>query len=636
MFFIEFRGLRMLNKFDYFYKEVNGGIKITAVNDKGTDTIYIPKEIDGVPVTSVYFDERSEYQGIKVLSISADLESLYLHSKTFSKLEKIVFEKDFDGSAEFVRDLLSLWAVKNIKMKATIPEVVFKGTPNKFVVKQHLLLSNDEKKLIVALTRDSFIVPNSVNTICTKAILPTYKKTSIITYHSGITTIEDNPFGLDEFHSSVMEYAIVQMNQVPLKIKNIGSGLIIFSNDYHSGTKVKADGAHFFFDGSKLIIRTSAENITDEALKEIANIKNVSEVIIESKNSPFEIKDSLLLYKKNTLVCAIRKPNNKNPVYIPDYVKKTYVIGVKPENKSDDELKQESKGFVSNKIELACLSEFVQNKSVVERVPGYANRFRVIQPAKRIAPLNELFKLKNPVVIDKLILKESDFPLPKGRKKYGFVLDDCCKYVKEIVLPEGLTSFDIEPNIDGTSYSLERITFPSTISVGNILPKLNQFKKLMIVSIKPSKMIQVKFGALNFIVANLKRKSYNSLFYTYSYSDIDSRYESPFSSGSYGGITYISLFKQEKLLHHENGYYYLVENEDGKFYRLLKTDFVDTFDVPKEINGIKVRYLDKNCLSNVKKDPFADLKVKYSKDWDLELEGLRAYAHINGLEFLDE
>ena len=618
----------MLNKFDYFYQEVNGGIKISAVNDKGTDTIYIPKEIDGKPVTSVYFDERSEYQGIKVLSISADLESLYLHSKTFSKLEKIVFEKDFDGSAEFVRDLVSLWAVKNIKMKATIPEVVFKGTPSRFVVKQHLLLSKDEKKLIVALTRDSFDIPKSVNTICTKAILPTYKKTSIIAYHSGVTTLENNPFGLDRFHSSMMEYAVVQMNLVPLKTKNIGSGLIIDTSDYHVVNRVKTDGAHFVYDGSKLIIRTSAQNITDEALQEIANLRNVSEAVIENKDSPFEIKNWLLFYKKDTLVRAIRKPNNKNPIYIPDYVKKSFIAGVKPENKSDDELKEESKGFESNKVEyVPSTADMFNSKEFAWKGPDIK------------VPLSNMFRLKNPVVMDKLEVKLSDLKIPATRKKepdYGFAIDNSCKYIKELILPEGLNDFAIAKNLDGTSFALQKIVFPSTVTVANILPKLNQFKNLMLVVIKPSKMIQVKFGSLHFIVANLKKKRYGGLFYTYSYSGIDPEHESPFSSGSYGGITYVSQFKQEKLLHYGNGYYYLIENEEGKFYRFLKTDFVETFEVPKEINGIKVRYIDRCCLSNVRKDPFENLVVKYSEDWDFELKGLAAYVHTNKLEYLDE
>ena len=618
----------MLNKFDYFYQEVNGGIKISAVNDKDTDTIYIPKAIDGKPVTSVYFDESSEYQGIKVLSISADLESLYLHSKTFSKLEKIVFEKDFDGTAEFVRDLISLWAVKNIKMKATIPEVVFKGTPSKFVVKQHLLLSKDEKKLIVALTRESFAVPKSVNTICTKAILPTYKKTSVITYHSGVTTFENNPFGLDRLHSSTVEYAVVQMNLVPLKTKSIGSGLIIDTSDYHVGSRVNTDGAYFVYDGSKLIIRTSAQNITDEALQEIANLSNVSEAVIENKDSPFEIKNWLLFYKKDTLVRAIRKPNNKNPIYIPDYVKKSFIVGVKPENKSDDELKEGSKEFESNKVEyVSSTADMFNSKEFAWKGPDIK------------VPLSNMFRLKNPVVMDKLEVKLSDLKIPTTRKKepdYGFAIDNSCKYIKELVLPEGLNDFAIAKDIDGTSFALQKIVFPSTVTIANILPKLNQFKNLILVVIKPSKMIQVKFGSLHFIVANLKKKKYNGLFYTYSYSGIDPEHESPFSSGSYGGITYISQFKPEKLLHHENGYYYLVEDEEGKSYRLLKTDFIETFEIPKEVNGIKVKYCDRCCLSNVKNDPLKDCIYIDKQYPSFKLEGLSAYVYKDEIKYMDE
>ena len=627
--FKELRGLDMINKSDYFYQESGNGLKIIAVNDRDTDTIYIPKSIDGKPVTSVLFDERSEYQGIKVLSISADLESLYLHNRTFSKLEKIVFEKDFDGTAEFVRDLVWLWAVKNVKAKTTIPEIVFKGTPSKFIVKQHFLLSKDEKKLIVALTRESFAVPKSVNTVCTKSVLPTYKKTSVISYHSGVTTIENNPFGLDRGHMSMIEFAAPQMNYVPLKTKNIGSGLIIDKNDYHVGRTIKTDTAHFVYEGSKLTIRTAAQNITDEALQEITNLRTVTEAVIENKDSPFEVKNGLLIYKKDTAVRAVRNPNNKNPIYLPDYIKRSFIAGVKPENKSEEEIKEESKGFENNKVEyVPCSADMFHSKEFAWKGPDIK------------VPLSNMFRLKSPVVMDKLEVKLSDLKIPPTRKKepdYGFAIDNSCKYIKELVLPEGINDFAIAKNLDATSFALQKIVFPSTVIVANILPKLNQFKNLMLVVIKPEKKIQVKFGGLHYILANVKKKKYDSLFYTYSYSEIsDPEHESPYSSGSYGGITYISQFKQEKLLHHGNGYYYLVEDEEGRFYRLLKTDFVETFEFPKEVNGIKVKYCDRCCLSNVKNDPLKNCVYVDKHYSDFKLEGLPAYVYKGEIKYMDE
>ena len=245
-------------------------------------------------------------------------------------------------------------------------------------------------------------------------------------------------------------------------------------------------------------------------------------------------------------------------------------------------------------------------------------------------------RLKNPIKLDKLEIKLKDLPAPNTRKKvpdYGFVLSNECKNIKEIILPEGLTSFEIASNVKGSEFDLEKISFPSTLSVTNILPDLRQFTKLMLVLIKPAKKIQVKFGGCHFIVGNVKKKMKDSLFYTYSGGY---EYGSPYSSGTYGGITYVSLFKQDKLLHYNNGYYYLVENEQGKFYRFLKTDFVDTFDIPKEINGIRVKYIDKSCLSNVKKDPLEKVTAKYGGGWDIELQGLAAYIRINDLEYLDE
>ena len=579
----------MINKCNYDYLEVGDGIQIIGFNDENTDTMYIPKEIDGETVNVVSFDERSEYQNIKVLSISADLKTFYLHSCTFFNLEKIIFEEDFDGTAEFVRNLVWLWAFKNIKKKMTIPEIIFKGKPTKFIVNQGILLSNDGKKMIAALTRESFMIPKSVNTICTNSIIPTFKKTSVIMFHSGITTIENDPFWYGEKYINSSHYLNPQKNYIPLNVENIGSGLIL-KMDYSAGSKTKNDKAHFVYNGERLIIRTGAQNITEEGLLEIVNLSTVTEVVIENENSCFSVENGLLFYKNDTLVRAIRKRNNNNTIYIPEHVKKSYIDGVRAENKTESILQEESDEFISNNVEFVTAVAGMFNCKDYPKTPDIK------------VPLTNMFRLKNPVAIEKLEVQLSDLKIPPTRKAipdYGFAIDESCRYIKELILPEGLTDFAIAKNLDGTSFSLRKIVFPSTISLPNILPKLNQFKNLMLVVIKPDKKIQVKFGGLHYIVANVKKKKFDGLFYTYSYSGIYPE-ENPYSRGSYGGITYVSHFKEENLLYYGNGYYYLGEDEKGKFYTLLKTDFVDTFEIPGEINGIEVREMADCCLSNVK------------------------------------
>ena len=622
----------MINKCNYDYLEVGDGIQIIGFNDETTDTLYIPKEIDGETVNVVSFDERSEYQNIKVLSISADLKTFYLHSCTFFNLEKIIFEEDFDGTAEFVRNLVWLWAFKNIKKKMTIPEILFKGKPTKFIVNQGILLSNDGKKMIAALTRESFMIPKSVNTICTNSIIPTFKKTSVIMFHSGITTIENDPFWYGEKYINSSHYLNPQKNYIPLNVENIGSGLIL-KMDYSAGSKTKNDKAHFVYNGERLIIRTGAQNITEEGLLEIVNLWTVTEVVIENENSCFSVENGLLFYKNDTLVRAIRKRNNNNTIYIPEHVKKSYIDGVRAENKTESILQEESDEFISNNVEFVTAVAGMFNCKDYPKTPDIK------------VPLTNMFRLKNPVAIEKLEVQLSDLKIPPTRKAipdYGFAIDESCRYIKELILPEGLTDFAIAKNLDGTSFALRKIVFPSTISLPNILPKLNQFKNLMLVVIKPDKKIQVKFGGLHYIVANVKKKKFDGLFYTYSYSGIYPE-ENPYSRGSYGGITYVSHFKEENLLYYGNGYYYLGEDEKGKFYTLLKTDFVDTFVIPGEINGIEVREMADCCLSNVKnvndecypKNNSETLEEKYDLNEDSETEEYVDEEYVDE-EFIDD
>lgn len=247
------------------------------------------------------------------------------------------------------------------------------------------------------------------------------------------------------------------------------------------------------------------------------------------------------------------------------------------------------------------------------------------------------FRLKEALSIDRLEFSIKDLPSKPSRKKipdYGFVLTKECKNIKEIVIPEGITGFEIAQDVDFDTFLMKSISFPSSLSVTNILPRLNAFKNLMLVLIKPAKKIQTKFSKSHFIVANVKKKMKDSLFYTYSYAEGRGEYDSPFCYGTYGGITYVSHFKKENLLHHEKGYYYLVENEQGKAYRLLKTDFVDTFKLPTEINGIPVKYLDRNCFSNCKNDPAEKEVVILGQDW--EIDGIFAYAKKRNLELIEE
>lgn len=575
------------------YEYIRNGTVITIydINTNDTDTVHIPKIIDGYPVKTVdfshprswkkYGDNHPEFKHVKTLIISANLETFYIHTRTFYNLEKIIFEKDFDGDAETVKKIIRMWAFKNKASSSRLPSITFMGN-TKFIYQDNLLISED--KLLLAVTRESFTIPNNVSVIGTESILPTFKKTSIINYHQNITTIEDNPFGLNSLITKQAENFIPHINSIPATIKNIGSNLMVDSG-WH--VKAKAEHAPFVINGSKLIIRTQAENVSEEALKELSKLQ-LSEVIIENENSPFEIKNRFLIYKENTLVCPIRKVGSKAPIYIPEYVTKSFIEGIRPEYKNESELSNESEQFKSNEVEFISLKE---KKAF----------YRTVDEIK--IPFTNVFVLKNVVAKDKIEISLKDLKIPPTRKKepdYGILIDNSFKYVKELIIPEGVMHLNFDKMIDGTSFALSKLVLPSTLSLTNLLPKLNQFKKLMLVVIKPTKKIQVKFNYVHFIIANLKKKQERDLFYSYSYSNTPfPEYESPYSNVTFG-YSYISQFKENRLIHYKNGYYYLREEDNVKTYTLIKTDFVDSFEIEKEIDGIKVAYISDNCLDNVK------------------------------------
>lgn len=264
-----------------------------------------------------------------------------------------------------------------------------------------------------------------------------------------------------------------------------------------------------------------------------------------------------------------------------------------------------------------------------EEAKNKENKQQGIQYLKTVGSSLNCYRLEEKLNIDKLEVNVKDMPQTTSRKKvpdYGFVLTKECEDIKEMVLGEGLTTFDISDNVDFNKFKLERITFPSTISLTNILLRLNLFKKLMFVFIKPSKRIQVKFSNLHYIIANLKKKQSADLFFTYN------------GDCTYGGITYISHFKEEKLEHFQDGYYYLVEGDEGEGYCLFKTDFVDDFKMVKEIKGKPVKYVSHYAFSNCKKHPAMKYTFKsmdYYLNKEVELIDVYDFASANGLSVFD-
>ena len=70
--------------------------------------------------------------------------------------------------------------------------------------------------------------------------------------------------------------------------------------------------------------------------------------------------------------------------------------------------------------------------------------------------------------------------------------------------------------------------------------------------------------------------------------------------------------------------------------QLEKNHVVETFEFPKEVKGIKVKYCDRCCLSNVKNDPLKNCVYVDKHYSDFKLEGLSAYVYKGEIKYMDE
>lgn len=579
----------------------------------------IPDEIDGKPVTAFYPIDEAPRSNITSVIVGNNLKTFYVHTVQFSKIDSVTFKNGYKNGPECVRNIVSMIVEKNMKSRMTLPLLKLENY-TEGVFQNDLLLSKDKKKLVLAYTRESFSVPSGVEVIGTRSILKTFKKTSVVTYPKTVTTFEDYPFVCksDEFYA---------FNSIPSSVTNIGAGIICSSVNGKFATendKDKSPIVKYSKNGKTILyLNGNIKTVTQTGLQEISRM-TYDNTVISKENGAFSILNDLIIYNKDTFVGSVNVPM-ANLIVVPKEITKTVFkphFGYRKfksivyECEND---KQEIKDTKPKKAEEKSKASFIC-----------------------VDALNNIHALSS-FDGDVLKLTPKDFPY-KGRSKtphYGFILNSACNNLRELIIPEGFDYFEIG-NIDPKECKLEVLGLPSTISVTNLLPKLNRFKNLILVMIAPSKKVQVKFKYTHYIVANCKKKKKNSLFYTYSYADCNSEFDSPYCAGTDAGITYISGFKRDKFVKLNGGYYYLIEVDGEKAYRLLKTDFVEEFDYPDEINGIPVKYFDPNWDSNaqhVKRKPEDEYMNKYGScfndqsKWTNEMFAMRIEI---GKKFIDE
>lgn len=566
----------MNGKIGYEYKQGDGGIIITGLKEIGSD-IFIPHDWDGQKVVGFKLASDQPLPTTS-LTIDAELTEYYTHSKQLPKLAKITFGPHSGGKIELIRKVIDNWIYKNRNCKATLPELIIEAKPIDYIVKNQVFyLSPDGKTLLLAYTRESIDIPYGITTIGSHAIVSTYKKTSTIKYPKSVIKLEDNAIDM-----SMEDY--YAYNGLPSSVKEIGRGLLLCSS--FSPKICETANIPFKYEYPNLYINGTYETVSDEALKELSRYQP-SFIYVDPNSKCFEFKDGLLIYKKDTAVCAVKKKKN-DIVIVPSYIKTSFLNGTR--------------------------SSVFGNRSVVEQSKETAKE-KSDKP--EFAPIgNGCYRLSNEINLEKLVIKPDMMPMPKSRKKVpdcGFALTDECKDLKELELSEGVTSLELSAGVDLSSFKIEILILPSTVTVSRVLPELRRMKSLMLLVIKPIKKIQQKYNdpGYHFIIANAKKKMSSSLFYSYSSYNADWQGDSMYASGPNGGLSYISHFKREKYLHYQSGHYYLVEDEDGsKHYWLVKTDFVDNFVVPSSINGIDVKYQDRFAFSNCK---------SYSSSKSLEL-----------------
>lgn len=543
--------------FNYGIFNIDGKKVIKLENVFTTNPcLIIPDEIKNIPVISIKLDDSMDKEGLVSIKMGNNVQEIISFTKHVKNLITIELKKDFKNF-----DLLPTLNQLGTQYSKLFTKISIDPN-NPYLTETNGCITSKDKKIVYLIySNGNVTLPKEAEVLESHSIPKIFSADTVITWPTNLKEVKDFAFDC----SPSVFYT---RNRFPLTLEKIGNQCIPEGKEYSDNVAYIEHDTLYISDKVNSISNRALGGIYCRYFKPNNNFLNNSKLIVSKDGKT--LYRALFSKKDNALKIPESIENLKPGCFENNFIKKKVL-------------------FVSDRKLIGKIKESYPDITVIEKSKESESENYIdstsIEKDRQTVPkylLNRTsLKLAEEIYCDKL---EIDINAFKETKTKTFVINNECRNIKELIIPEGVTNIELDPECFDNRFKLEILNIPSTCKFNLLLNELANMQNLMLVIINPKAKPKWDFHKLPYILAcngDFKmKKCYDPNIYAsyYGYGSLNQEI-------IFNEITYINKFDRNKLVITDDAYYY---QSRKKGFTLMKIRPIDNYVLPSKVDSLTV------------------------------------------------